>query len=90
LLHWGRLIGCKSSSTGNIINKVSIPTDATTMEVTDYLGCPAGKKMSFLKLNGGGHAWPSGLNQPKWLVGNTSQEIDEAAFVWQFVKDVSK
>ena len=60
------------------------------MEVTDYLGCPAGKKMSFLKLNGGGHAWPSGLNQPKWLVGNTSQEIDEAAFVWQFVKDVSK
>jgi poly(3-hydroxybutyrate) depolymerase len=60
------------------------------LEVTDYLGCPAGKKMSFLKLNGGGHAWPSGLNQPKWLVGNTSQEIDGAAFVWQFVKDVSK
>ncbi len=49
-----------------------------------YTGCQAGADVIFYTIAGGGHAWPGGDPLPRFIVGQTSQEIDATAVMWAF------
>ncbi len=49
-----------------------------------YAGCRAGAEVVFYTIAGGGHAWPGGEPLPRFIVGQTSQEIDATAVMWEF------
>ena len=49
-----------------------------------YTGCRAGADVVFYTIEGGGHAWPGGVPLPRFIVGQTSQDIDATAMMWEF------
>ena len=87
---WKNLMGCGWPYASSLVDKVLPPKDNTQVQFSTYNNCPAPKKMSFVKIVGGGHTWPSGVGQPKWLVGETSLEVNGTEYLWQFLQNVSK
>ena len=49
-----------------------------------YTGCRASADVVFYTIAGGGHAWPGGEPLPRFIVGQTSQDIDATAVMWEF------
>lgn len=60
------------------------PNDGTSVEVTSYYHICSNSEVVLVKISGGGHTWPSGSNQPQWLVGRTSRKINGSQFIWNF------
>jgi polyhydroxybutyrate depolymerase len=61
--------------------------DATTVEHSVYTSTSNNTEVILYKINGGGHTWPGGLQYlPKFLVGNTSRDINATQIIWQFFK----
>jgi polyhydroxybutyrate depolymerase len=54
-----------------------------------YSGCAQGADVVFYTIQGGGHAWPGGKPLPKWIVGNTSQDINATRVMWEFFRQFS-
>jgi polyhydroxybutyrate depolymerase len=64
------------------------PSDGTHVEVTRYEDCRGGSEVVLVRIIGGGHAWPgSRANRSNRLTGRVSQELDGAAYVWNFFRD---
>ncbi len=49
-----------------------------------YTGCRDDAEVVFYTIAGGGHAWPGGEPLPRFIVGQTSQDIDATAVMWEF------
>jgi polyhydroxybutyrate depolymerase len=49
-----------------------------------YTGCAQNAEVVFYTIAGGGHSWPGGDPLPKWIVGETNQEIDATRIIWAF------
>jgi polyhydroxybutyrate depolymerase len=60
------------------------PNDGTSIEVSRYHQKCDNSEVILVKINGGGHTWPDGSGQPKWLVGRTSRKINGSRFIWNF------
>ena len=60
--------------------------DGTSIRISRYAQCKNGSEVILTTIYRGGHAWPSGLGQPQWLVGRTSQKIDGSSYIWNFFK----
>lgn len=59
--------------------------DGTTIDVTIYSGCVTGTEVRGYVVNGGGHAWPSGLQYfPASMIGKTSKNLDASEVIWEF------
>ncbi|HVM75767.1 MAG TPA: PHB depolymerase family esterase [Candidatus Saccharimonadales bacterium] len=59
--------------------------DGTTIDVATYSGCAAGTEVRSYVVNGGGHAWPSGMKYlPATLIGKTSRNLDASEAIWEF------
>ena len=54
------------------------------IEVTRYVNPEEGTEVMLIVLAQGGHTWPGGFQQPRWLVGETSQDIDASQLIWGF------
>jgi polyhydroxybutyrate depolymerase len=54
------------------------------IEVTRYVNQEGGAEVVLIVLANGGHTWPGGFQQPRWLVGETSQDIDASQLIWAF------
>lgn len=66
-----------------IIKLDSDPEDGTSVEREAYPAC--GGAVEFIKINGGGHTWPGGLQYlPELVIGKTSRELDANAEIWNF------
>lgn len=63
-----------------------IANDKTKVVVRQHNGCREDTQLLFYTIEGGGHTWPSGADQPPWLVGPTSREMDATAEIWNFFK----
>ena len=70
----------KESSTKN-----SDPRDGTVLVKEIYASCAGGGTVEFLKIEGGGHTWPGGMQSyRKQLVGATSTELSANDEIWDF------
>jgi polyhydroxybutyrate depolymerase len=49
-----------------------------------YNNCAASADVIFYTIAGGGHSWPGGVPMPKFIVGNTTQDIDATKTMWKF------
>jgi len=59
--------------------------DGTTIDISIYSGCAAGAEVRSYVVNGGGHAWPSGLQYfPASVIGKTSKNLDASEVIWEF------
>lgn len=54
------------------------------IEVTRYVNPERGAEVVLIVLDQGGHTWPGGSQQPRWLVGETSKDIDASQLIWAF------
>jgi polyhydroxybutyrate depolymerase len=64
-------------------------TDGTAITITSRRGLQRNSDVISVKVEGGGHTWPSGVQQPEWLVGKTTQNLNATQFIWNFFKDHS-
>ncbi len=54
-----------------------------------YTSCTENAAVNFYTIQGGGHSWPGGEPLPKWIVGETNQEIDATKLMWEFFSQYS-
>ena len=68
------------------ISKLDSDTgDGTAVERENYRACAGGSAVEFIKIDGGGHTWPGGLQYlPELVIGKTSRELDANAEIWNF------
>jgi polyhydroxybutyrate depolymerase len=57
---------------------------------TQYSSCEQGADVVLFTIEGGGHTWPGGCCLPEWIAGETTQEIDAIALLWEFYQAQSK
>lgn len=60
--------------------------DGTAVTITRYGCSQSNSDVFFVKIDGGGHTWPQGAEQPAWLVGKTTQNLNATRFIWNFLK----
>jgi polyhydroxybutyrate depolymerase len=58
-----------------------LPTQGDVSGV-QYKNCLA--DVIFYTIDGGGHSWPGGGYLPKFIVGNTTQDVDASRTMWDF------
>lgn len=63
----------------------SMPKDGTAVTREVYSSCAGGGAVDFIKIDGGGHTWPGGLQYlPEFVIGKTSAEMDACREIWDF------
>ncbi|HAN05371.1 MAG TPA: esterase [Elusimicrobia bacterium] len=68
-----------------VSEKDADPEDGTAVTREVYPGCAGGSSVEFIKIWGGGHTWPGGLQYlPAPVIGKTSREIDATLEIWDF------
>ncbi len=79
---WAQANGCGSWGRNRwLANEVNF--DGTFVTKTTYPRCTT-DPVQMLTIWGGGHTWPGGLDQPRWLVGITSLEVNASQVIWDF------
>ncbi len=62
-----------------------IANDGTSIQQQTYGGCAQGASVVAYIVDGGGHAWPGGLQySPVAIVGKSSKNMDASVTLWQF------
>jgi len=62
--------------------------DGTTIDVTTYVSCASGSEVRGYVVNGGGHAWPGGMQYfPASMIGKTSKNMDASEVIWDFFSE---
>lgn len=63
------------------------PSDGSTVVATDW-ACAAGTRVRYLRIDGGGHAWPGGAQYlPVSVIGPVNRDVDAAADAWALFRD---
>ena len=53
-----------------------------------YMNCDENAEVLMYTVENGGHSWPGGCCLPKWIVGDTTQEINASALFWEFYQSI--
>lgn len=68
-----------------IIKFDNLKDDGTAVTWETYGACAGGSEVQFIRVDGGGHTWPGGVQYlPKALVGRTSREFSATQEIWSF------
>lgn len=54
-----------------------------------YTGCETNAEVVYYIIDGGGHTWPGGDSLPRWIAGQTTQDIDATRLMWEFFQQHS-
>ncbi len=80
---WVRHNGCLDPPAMRVLPDLD-PTDGSHVIETDYRGC-AGAPVKLLRIEGGGHTWPGGVEGiPAAMIGTTNRDIDASETIWNF------
>ena len=55
-----------------------------------YTNCEENAEVVMYTVENGGHSWPGGCCLPKWIVGNTTDEINASREIWEFYQSQIK
>lgn len=58
-----------------------VASDVTRLE---YTRCADNASAILYTIEGGGHTWPGGRDQPGWFAGKTTQTLDGSRVMWEF------
>ena len=51
-----------------------------------YRSCRQGAEVAFIRVDGGGHTWPGGLQYlPRQVIGETNRSFDASQTIWRFL-----
>jgi len=80
---WTKADACNPTPATTSINKD--PNDGTSVKVDDYTGGTNGAEVMLYTVDGGGHAWPGGVQyaRPR-LIGVTSRDYSASQAIWDF------
>ncbi len=67
-------------------NSVPLPGSGSVSGVR-YPGATNNSEVIFYTVRGGGHTWPGGKPMPRFIVGETTQDIDATRLMWSFFMD---
>ncbi|MDD2804942.1 MAG: PHB depolymerase family esterase [Elusimicrobiales bacterium] len=82
---WLAADSCDAAKKG-VVELDADPKDGTSVTRENYPACAGGAAVEFLKIDGGGHTWPGGLQyRSRAVIGRTSREFDAAAEIWKFL-----
>ena len=82
---WARLNGCAAPATAAALPKRDGNGGSRAVQV-DY-DC-RGARMRLVRIEGGGHTWPGGMQfLPSLLVGAVNRDIDAGQAAWAFFQD---
>ncbi|CAN1208848.1 PHB depolymerase family esterase [Tumidithrix helvetica PCC 7403] len=73
---WRQHNGCSS------IKETQLLGD--NVEMMRYSGRNSEVEVILVTVKDGGHTWPGGKQQPQWLVGKTTKEIQASYLIWDF------
>ncbi|MGB7540258.1 MAG: PHB depolymerase family esterase [Anaerolineales bacterium] len=73
---WARRNGCEDPAK-------ALPTAGEVTGIR-YGNCRGNAEVILYTVHGGGHAWPGGRPLPEWIAGQTTQDIDATAVMWEF------
>ncbi|WP_255120306.1 PHB depolymerase family esterase [Synechococcus sp. Cruz CV-v-12] len=79
---WRQRDGCRASNEETLPDNV--PGDNTRVYVRRYGDCLGNTAVVLYRIEGGGHTWPGGADQPAWLLGATSQKLNATRVSWNF------
>lgn len=82
---WRQRDFCKASIEETLPDNA--PGDNTRVYVRRYSNCRGDTAVVLYKIVGGGHTWPGGADQPAWLVGLTSQQLNATKVSWNFFQN---
>lgn len=77
---WRQRGNCHRAAACDLVNNAQ----TAAMEVTRYVDPDGRAEVVLIVLAQGGHTWPGGFQQPRWLVGETSQAFDASQLIWRF------
>jgi polyhydroxybutyrate depolymerase len=85
--NWAIHNGCSTVATaGPLIDED--PDDSTTVQELSFEGCATGVDVTLVRIEGGGHTWPSGSDGlPVETVGVISHEINANQRIMQFFSE---
>jgi polyhydroxybutyrate depolymerase len=84
LAFWAKHNGCPAPAVRALPDRD--PNDGSHVVEADYRGC-AGAPVKLLRVEGGGHTWPGGIQYlPVTWIGPTNRDIDASEVIWRFFK----
>jgi polyhydroxybutyrate depolymerase len=79
---WARASGCSRKPKEETIAEAE---DGTTARRRSYSGGRGGAEVVLVTVEGGGHAWPGGIQYlPIRMIGRTSKAFDASELIWEF------
>jgi polyhydroxybutyrate depolymerase len=82
---WQKHNGCRANPQEKTLTPLD-QADPTQVTLQSYTGCRNGSEVLLYTIQGGGHTWPNGDRQPKFLLGVTSRNLTATNTVWNFFK----
>jgi polyhydroxybutyrate depolymerase len=80
---WSERNGCAGTPAIRVLSDLD-PADGSRVIETEFRGC-TGAPATLLRVEGGGHTWPGGLQiLPTALLGRTNRDIDATEVIWGF------
>jgi polyhydroxybutyrate depolymerase len=80
---WARLNGCGTPTPAVTLPDRDSRDDSRAVQI-DYTGC-RGARVRLIRIEGGGHTWPGGLQfLPALLIGTVNHDINAGEAAWRF------
>jgi polyhydroxybutyrate depolymerase len=84
---WARLNGCRMAAAPVTLPDYDTRDDSRAVQI-DYTGCH-GAGVRLLRIEGGGHTWPGGMQfMPALLIGTVNHDINAGQAAWKFFRSV--
>jgi len=85
---WAAQNRCAESADVRVLPDLD-PSDGSRVIETEYRGC-FGAEVRLLRIEGGGHTWPGGVQGlPASFIGTTNRDIDASEAIWEFFKSAA-
>jgi len=83
---WQQQNRCRSQTASRALPDAD-PADGSRVEEIDFDQCEKGVRVRLLKVFGGGHTWPGGMQYLRAeRVGRTNLDLDAARVIWDFFR----
>lgn len=70
-----------------VTNLPDVSQDGTAVKTTLFDKCKNNTEVILYAVEGGGHAWPGGVQYfPEFLIGKTSRDFNASEVIWEFFR----
>jgi len=85
---WNKILGCDAQPVVETIPDKDADDDCTA-EKFIYKNCQEQTQLVLIKITGGGHTWPGGVQYlPKAIVGPVCRDFNASEMIWQFFRNL--